>query len=45
VPREQRKEECTKALKHANARQWLAVPGRENAPAPVNVLTKAEYIF
>jgi hypothetical protein len=38
VPREQRREEYTKVLKHANARQWLAAPGRENVPAPVKVL-------
>jgi hypothetical protein len=41
VPRQQRREECTKALKHANARQWLALPGRENAPAPVKELMRS----
>jgi hypothetical protein len=42
VPREQRREECTKALKLTNARQWLAAPGRENAPAPVKVLMHSQ---
>jgi hypothetical protein len=44
VPREQRTEECTKALKHANTSQWLASPGRENTPAPVKELKELSFM-
>jgi hypothetical protein len=34
-----------KALKHANTREWLALSGCENAPAPVKELMKVFYVI
>jgi hypothetical protein len=43
VPRQQRREECIKALKCANARERLASSRRENAPTPVKELIAGSF--